>query len=158
VLQLGRRPLHDQPLQEVSPIEAERLRVAAGGDRLLEGDRVAPQEVEVHPELFVSPSEQHLLPQGTPQEVQGLTEGVAGVLLVEIRPEEHEQASYAGGVYLFEDELSRDAFLAGELAATVKSAPFHQGLDVKLFDVMPEGIAVTRGPVESAPVVRLAPA
>ena len=53
----------------------------------------------------------------------------------------------AGGVYLFEDEPSCAAFLAGPLVAAVKSAPFLRELSIKRFDVMTELTEVTRGPV-----------
>lgn len=59
----------------------------------------------------------------------------------------NEAAGVAGGVYLFQDEATRDAFLASDLAGQVRSATFHEGLEVKLFDVMEEVTAVTRGPV-----------
>lgn len=58
---------------------------------------------------------------------------------------EHERE--AAGVYLFEDEPSCDAFLAGPLVAAVKSAPFVRDLSIKRFDVMAVPTEVTRGPV-----------
>jgi Putative mono-oxygenase ydhR len=60
-----------------------------------------------------------------------------------LNKEEHE----AGGIYLFDDEPSCAAFLAGPLAAAVKSAPFLRELSMKRFDVMTEVTEVTRGPV-----------
>lgn len=59
----------------------------------------------------------------------------------------NEDELEAGGIYLFEDEPSCAAFLAGPLAALLKSAPFLRALSVKQFDVMPEPTEVTRGPV-----------
>jgi hypothetical protein len=59
----------------------------------------------------------------------------------------NQQEREAGGVYLFEDEPSCAAFLAGPLAAAVKSAPFLRELSIKRFDVMTEVTEVTRGPV-----------
>ena len=59
----------------------------------------------------------------------------------------NQQEREAGGVYLFEDEPSCAAFLAGPLAAAVKSAPFLRELSIKRFDVMTELTEVTRGPV-----------
>lgn len=61
----------------------------------------------------------------------------------------NEAAGVAGGVCLFEDEISRDAFLSSELAAQIQTAPFHRGMEIKLFDVMPEVTALTRGPVSA---------
>jgi hypothetical protein len=59
----------------------------------------------------------------------------------------NQEEREAGGVYLFEDEPSCAAFLAGPLAAAVKSAPFLRELSIKRFDVMTEVTEVTRGPV-----------
>ena len=53
----------------------------------------------------------------------------------------------AGGVYLFESEAAREAFLAGPLAAAVREAPFLRDLVAKRFEVMEGVTAVTRGPV-----------
>ncbi|MBI4476166.1 MAG: YdhR family protein [Acidobacteria bacterium] len=55
--------------------------------------------------------------------------------------------SEAGGIYLFDDTASVDAFLAGPLVAQVKQAPFLRDLSVKRFDVMPTVTAITKGPV-----------
>ena len=62
------------------------------------------------------------------------------------------EAGEAGGIYLFEDDAARQAFLNSELAAAVKAAPILTNLQAKLFDVMPDVTAQTRGPV-SAPQV-----
>jgi hypothetical protein len=59
----------------------------------------------------------------------------------------NQEEREAGGVYLFVDEPSCAAFLAGPLAAAVKSAPFLRELSIKRFDVMTELTEVTRGPV-----------
>jgi hypothetical protein len=59
----------------------------------------------------------------------------------------NQEEREAGGVYLFEDESSCAAFLAGPLTAAVKSAPFVRELSVKRFEIMTELTEVTRGPV-----------
>jgi hypothetical protein len=59
----------------------------------------------------------------------------------------NQEESEAGGVYLFEDEPSCAAFLAGPLAAAVKSAPFLRELSIKRFEVMAEVTEITRGPI-----------
>jgi len=59
----------------------------------------------------------------------------------------NEAESEAGGIYLFEDEASLEAFLAGPLAAQVKSHPAFSDMSAKQFDVMPDVTAITRGPV-----------
>ena len=53
----------------------------------------------------------------------------------------------AGGIYLFEDDASVQAYLKGELAAGLKAHPALTDLSVKQFDVMEELTAATRGPV-----------
>lgn len=60
------------------------------------------------------------------------------------------EAGEAGGIYLFDTEAARQAFLEGPLAAQVKAAPFLRDLQAKLFAVMPEVTAMTRGPVLQA--------
>jgi len=59
----------------------------------------------------------------------------------------NEAESEAGGVYYFDDESSLQAYLAGPLAATVKSHPAFSEMSVKQFEVMADVTAVTRGPV-----------
>jgi hypothetical protein len=59
----------------------------------------------------------------------------------------NQEEREAGGVYLFEDEPSCAAFLAGPLAAAVKSAPFLRELSIKQFEVMTEVTEITRGPI-----------
>ena len=53
----------------------------------------------------------------------------------------------AGGIYLFDDEASLQAFLGGPIAAAVKGNPALTNMSAKLFDVMENLTAVTRGPV-----------
>lgn len=55
--------------------------------------------------------------------------------------------SEAGGIYLFDDESSLQAFLAGPLAAKVKSHPAFSDMSAKQFDVMADVTAITRGPL-----------
>ena len=61
----------------------------------------------------------------------------------------NEGGSEAGGIYLFDDESSLQAFLAGPLAAQVQSHPAFSNLSAKVFDVMDDPTAVTRGPVKT---------
>ena len=63
----------------------------------------------------------------------------------------NEEVAVAGGVYLFEDEVARDTFLASDLAEQIATASFHNGLEIKLFDVMTQVTATTRGPVVAIP-------
>ena len=59
----------------------------------------------------------------------------------------NEAESEAGGIYLFEDESSMQAFLAGPLAAGVSNHPAISDMSAKQFEVMADVTAVTRGPV-----------
>ena len=59
----------------------------------------------------------------------------------------NEAESEAGGIYLFKDEASLDSYLAGPLAAGVKSHPAVSDMSAKQFEVMPSLTATTRGPV-----------
>lgn len=62
----------------------------------------------------------------------------------------NDQVGTAGAVYLFVDEIARDAFLAGDLVTRLRGASFHRGLEIKLFDVMPEPPGLVGGPVGGA--------
>ena len=53
----------------------------------------------------------------------------------------------AGGIYLFDDEASVQAFLAGPIVEAVKSNPAISDISVKMFDVMEALTAITRCPV-----------
>jgi hypothetical protein len=59
----------------------------------------------------------------------------------------NDQDAEAGGLYLFDDEPSLHAFLEGPLAAQVKRHPALFDMSAKLFDVMDDLTAITRGPV-----------
>ncbi len=59
----------------------------------------------------------------------------------------NEADGEAGGIYLFEDEASVQAYLDGPLAAGVISHPALSHFSVKQFDVMEDLTEVTRGPV-----------
>jgi len=60
----------------------------------------------------------------------------------------NEAEQEAGGIYLFDDEASVKAMLEGPLVAQVTSHPALSDFDVKLFDVMEDVTASTRGPVK----------
>jgi hypothetical protein len=59
----------------------------------------------------------------------------------------NEERKEAGGIYLFKDQASMNAFLNGPLAAGVTSHPALADFSVRQFAVMPEITAITRGPV-----------
>jgi hypothetical protein len=57
----------------------------------------------------------------------------------------NEKKGEAGGVYLFEDDASVQAFLDGPIITEMKSDPT---LSINVFDVMEEHTSITRGPVK----------
>lgn len=57
----------------------------------------------------------------------------------------NEDHAEAGGIYLFESEAAVQAFLDGPIIAEMKGDPT---LSIKVFDVVEELTAVTRGPVK----------
>ena len=59
----------------------------------------------------------------------------------------NEADSAAGGIYLFDDAVSAQAFLDGPIAGSLKTNPVISKVSVKLFGVSEEHTAVTRGPV-----------
>ena len=52
--------------------------------------------------------------------------------------------SEAGGVYLFDDQASMQAFLDGEIVSESKGDP---SVSIKTFDVIEELTTTTRGPI-----------
>ena len=59
----------------------------------------------------------------------------------------NEAESEAGGIYLFDDESSLQAYLEGPLAGAVKAHPALSDLSAKVFDSIEELTAITRGPI-----------
>ncbi|MFC2166009.1 YdhR family protein [Acidobacteriota bacterium] len=59
----------------------------------------------------------------------------------------NEVEHVAGGIYFFQDESSLKAMLDGPLAAQVMGHPALSDFDAKIFDVMDDVTAITRGPV-----------
>jgi hypothetical protein len=60
----------------------------------------------------------------------------------------NEAEKTAGGIYLFKDDASVEAYLKGEIAAGLKSNPALSDIEVKVFDILPEHTKITRGPVD----------
>jgi len=59
----------------------------------------------------------------------------------------NEAEKSAGGIYLFKDDASVQAYLKGEIIAGMKSNPAFSDFEVKVFDILPEPTKITRGPV-----------
>jgi len=62
----------------------------------------------------------------------------------------NEAESEAGGIYLFKDEASTNAFLDGPIVAQVVKQPALSNFSVKQFDVSEKNTAITRGPVQES--------
>jgi hypothetical protein len=60
----------------------------------------------------------------------------------------NEVENEAGGIYLFDDEVSLQAYLEGPLAAQVMSHPALSQMSTKVFGVINDVTAITRGPVK----------
>ena len=56
----------------------------------------------------------------------------------------------AGGIYLFDDDASLQAYLAGPIVAGIKTNPALSNISAKVFDVMPTPSAITRAPLRQA--------
>lgn len=65
----------------------------------------------------------------------------------------NEDESEAGGIYLFEDGDSLEAYLNSEIVDGIVNHPALSDFSVKTFDVMPAETAITRGPVTTTTAV-----
>jgi len=60
----------------------------------------------------------------------------------------NESDHSAGGIYLFEDQASVDAYLGGDIVKMLKNSSVLTNMEVKVFDIMPELTKISRGPVD----------
>ncbi len=58
----------------------------------------------------------------------------------------NEAEGEAGGIYLFEDEGSLQAYLDGPIVAALKGSPAVSDISAKTFDVLTSHTEITRGP------------
>jgi hypothetical protein len=61
----------------------------------------------------------------------------------------NEQEHEAGGIYLFDDEDSVQAYLEGPIVAGLKTHPALSEISARQFDVLEDFTTVTRGPMKS---------
>lgn len=59
----------------------------------------------------------------------------------------NDEDQEGGGIYLFEDASSAQAFLTGPIAAMLGQSPAVSDLSVKQFEILEGPTAITRGPV-----------
>lgn len=62
----------------------------------------------------------------------------------------NEQEHEAGGVYLFDDKDTVQAYLEGPIVSGLKAHPALSEISVKQFDVVEDLTAITRGPLKAA--------
>jgi hypothetical protein len=62
----------------------------------------------------------------------------------------NEKEKEAGGIYLFESADAARAYVAGPIVASLKASPAVSNISAKMFDVLPEHSAITRGPLPAA--------
>jgi len=54
----------------------------------------------------------------------------------------------AGGIYLFESEAALKAYMAGPIVAAAMASPVLSNIDAKVFDILENHTAITRGPLK----------
>jgi hypothetical protein len=60
----------------------------------------------------------------------------------------NEKEHTAGGIYLFESEAALKAYMAGPIVAEMMVSPVLSSIDAKVFDMLENHTAITRGPVK----------
>ena len=60
----------------------------------------------------------------------------------------NEVEKSAGGIYLFENDASVQAFHEGEIVAAIMKHPALSDIEAKVFDILPEHTKITRGPID----------
>jgi hypothetical protein len=62
----------------------------------------------------------------------------------------NEAEKSAGGIYLFEDDASVQAYVNGEISVAFRKCPVCSAYDIeaKVWDMLPEHTKITRGPVD----------
>ena len=59
----------------------------------------------------------------------------------------NEAEKSAGGIYLFKDDASVQAFHEGKIVAAIMKHPALSNIEAKVFDILPKHTKITRGPV-----------
>ena len=80
-----------EPFEKVSAVERQRLGGMTAVERTLEFAHVAPDRSRLNTDFFVTPAYENVRAKRLPQEVQTLTERLAGLLDVGLGPEEREE-------------------------------------------------------------------
>ena len=59
----------------------------------------------------------------------------------------NEAENEAGGIYLFDSKESAQSYMSGPIVAALKASPAVSDISAKLFDVLEDHTAITRGPL-----------
>jgi hypothetical protein len=62
----------------------------------------------------------------------------------------NEAEREAGGIYLFESEEAAHAYASGPIVAALKASPAVSNISAKMFSVLGDHSAITRGPLTAA--------
>jgi hypothetical protein len=108
-------------------------------------DQIIPRRKEVpilqiNLKLNVAPAEYRKICESVAQAIADVPGLVWKVWLL------NEQGE-AGGIYLFQDEQSLNAYLSSPIIRQIKSFPQLREVSAKRFETIPELTIVTRGPV-----------
>ena len=97
--------------------------------------------LQINFKLNVAPAEYRKLCNSVAQPIGDVAGLVWKVWLL------NEQDGEAGGIYLFRDKQSLDAYLSGPIVRQIKSLPQLREISAKRFEAIPELTVVTRGPI-----------
>jgi hypothetical protein len=97
--------------------------------------------LQINLKLNVAPAEYRKICESVAQAIADVPGLVWKVWLL------NEQESEAGGIYLFQDEQSVAAYLAGPIIRQIKSLPQLHEISAKWFEAIPELTLITRGPI-----------
>jgi Putative mono-oxygenase ydhR len=115
------------------------MRVFAN-DQLMSRSKKMPI-LQINFKLNVSATEYRKICESMAQTIAAIPELVWKVWLL------NEQEGEAGGIYLFQNEQSLDAYLSSPLITQIKSLPQLCEMSAKRFETMPEVTALTNGPL-----------
>ena len=62
----------------------------------------------------------------------------------------NEVEKEAGGIYLFESEEAAHAYVSGPIVAALKASPAVSNISAKMFSLLGDHSAITRGPLTAA--------
>src|SRR2546425_1037924 len=86
------RPRDEEPIQEIALVAVERRAQLSRRDGLIERHNVAPQETDIEPDFLVATRHDDVVTECAAEYVQCLAQCGPRVFLVELRPEQCEQA------------------------------------------------------------------